>query len=707
MANLSAPCFSPPPSEPDDRATSPALSSSSRTTTSIPTDVSDISSLDGDDYEVIDGPVPLHDGDHQTGDHTDVSQLRGRYDASVASEIDGSSFIAPYPYQHDEYDEVAWRGESSLHASTSLATLSLEPDLLESQASSQLRFPDPMDDSFLGEELNTLSSKAVQCSDAEDNQSDVGLGVVHAGEAPTPRLSQMENPVAKRGHVADQYSGKTESTADKAAPIPGPVGTPFNWNKKLIMANVLRAVMGLIVILLTTGVLPVWPGSTAVPKQAALSCNSRSTSWLESLLGYPPPCSPATAPSNALMLPPSNASGVIGSMTSFMSRPTVKAIRPSIQSKQVSVTRRECNALSLYMAEVRTPSRGESIEMWDTSRCSHLLAAHMPICLDYVDGAAVCHSTRKTTRSKGRAAKKNAMIIATSARKKWQVYVEELNAWLRNMTYTISKAIRQQSLAFKQRTAKEDPWGKAWNQFFQLMAILQRSWSEMMRDVHSIYLQVMAMFRDESTNFKKDAEAGYQYARAAVDVQYKQAIFAARQVRKTIATDMKFAQKNLAKRAKGARKSWIKAWEEVSKSESVHRLQRDAVAAREQVVKKVTAKKEALRTAAVNMKQAQIKRAARKRVAEVHQLRAKHREMMALVRKQNKIKHRAERLINKGKLAVYRKAIQSVQARHQVENMLGKMASGGGKLKAPLSKGAHHKKGKKSRAKKAASGVPR
>jgi hypothetical protein len=74
--------------------------------------------------------------------------------------------------------------------------------------------------------------------------------------------------------------------------------------------------------------------------------------------------------------------------------------------------------------------------------------------------------------------------------------------------------------------------------------------------------------------------------------------------------------------------------------------------------------------------------------------------MMKLIREQNKLKNKTAKWVSKSKVALYRNGIVSVQARHQLEDLLGKVVSPSKRAKTSKAiKKVKNKIGKKSNAK--------
>lgn len=361
------PRFSPPPSEAGDRATSPALSSSSRTTNSIPTDISDISSLDynDDDYEVIDAPFHLAQHSDELVSSAETTSSPYARDSTIASEIDESSFLAPAfhqgPLDAQEQSAIGSEWQSlhrGLHASTSLTTLHhLDQDPSDSMGSSLLRFPDPLHESFQGPEQSANDEKDT----LEEDLADETISA-------TPKLPTEDDDGAKE--TSSDMLRLIQSNDD---PKP-PTGIPFAWNKKLIAENIMRAIVGLVVVIISTGILPSWPTTSMNTESSKVqACNQTGPSWLSSWkASQPVSCTQAAQmhlkATKALIIKPSSNVSVYSTASSFIIRPTgrekvAKAKRRSTKraARPSALRLRECQSLSVYDTNAFSIKRGESL----------------------------------------------------------------------------------------------------------------------------------------------------------------------------------------------------------------------------------------------------------------------------------------------------------------------------------------------------------
>lgn len=627
--------FSPPPSDAGDRATSPTLSSSSRTTTSIPTDVSDISSLDGDDFEVIDGPFQPRDDvadGREMDEALDTSRFEGHHDSTIASEIDGSAFIAP-AYAVD--DDAGWdQHNEGLQASASLTTLLTtlhheDPAVMDSQSSSLLRFPDPLHASFQEPELDTVPSKdGIRDNLTEDEEE----GVVPSGcPVMTPRREQS--------NFDEKPSSLDMICEDNGPTASPPASIPFHWNKKAILANAFRLIMGLITIIVCTGVLPVWRGTPQeVVTSSTLKQQCTPVSWREYVLRQPQDCNLPSSSSKALMVTPKSHAGVVSTVSSFVAGPTGRASQPLNQSNEVSVGKLECSAVSLYMPDMRSPHRSKCMlgaggcsAYW---RCTVVsLSNPVPASLTLLDIAQHSDGLSRmawgAAMEKSKVASQNAKVITAWLYKEWEVWVEELDQLYRSLVSPIVEKISRQRMLQIQTT--RDAWRHAVVIGLEMMAFMQRAWTDWMADAYTTFFSFTRFVQEESKKAREEGQVTYKVLGRIASAQYKQA------------------------------QSGLKAVG----------LQGSAVT--QAVYRQLVDKKRALRKAAE--KHLDSHEAEKRRWQEVQLLRFRHRQMMAMVREENKLRRKAAKWMTKGKLAFYRKSIQSVQARHRMEDMLDRMTN--------------------------------
>lgn len=607
---------------------------------------------------MIDGPYYARDDFNEGSDGMDASSIAGR-DGTIASELDESTFFAPGQTQDDDYhgSEPHSVGHSgNLQASTSLTTLHRidQPDMMDSQASSQLRFPDPLDKSFQSEA--TVSSSSSDIVDYDKRL--VGQGYEPSfppSDALTkPRVRQSTTPHKPlNGQAANPYSKEVRDSlqSDKnedAAPLPSPVGIPFNWNKRMILTNIVRFVVGLIVIVISTGVLPAWPGTSTIPKQAVQQCIGASSSWTGNFIARSTSCiegAPTSKTSKALIVKPANnASGVLSSMTSFMSRPTSKPDASLNEVKESDITRQECNALSLYLAEVRSMN-GVPIDSFDLAS----------------KGEGVSRLAWNAAVERTKVASQNAKAVSKGLRKEWREWVREINEQYQSLVFPTFMAVSQQAVI--QVKSSKESWDKAWEYALPLMAYFKKSWIEWMQNAHDLLLQLTRFIKGETTNFKEDLKERYRKAQGMKERYHKaQDVF--NQQLKQATKGAQVAQKSLARVLQGA-----------SNAVQTQKLRDDTNAVLQQAYTVMAQKRANLANAAVALKRSRADEAIKKRIEEVDALRIKHRQMVKLIEEQNKISYKASKLINKGKVALYRKAIQSVKARHRLEDMLSEVTS--------------------------------
>ncbi|UZJ57331.1 hypothetical protein CBS101457_006651 [Exobasidium rhododendri] len=635
---LPNPRFSPPSSDASDRATSPALSSSSRTTVSFPTDISDISSLDGEDFEVIDGPYQVEDDINEGTDDIDESGL-AEQDTLIASGFQDSTFLIPLHSADEDEDyrgDVPWSSHTgNLQASTSLTTLhymDMKPDMLDSQASSQLQFPDPLDDSFQRElPVSVLTSKGEEAEAAPSSERSDDMSLPRSeGSAYLP---SPQTPV--EGIIA--VNGGEGTIACKSISTPSPVGIPFDWNKRMIFMNVFRCIVGLIVVVISTGVLPVWPGSPVVSKLNLPGCNATSSTWIGSLLAVNSSACHDTAPTNRTFegpskKPESDVGSVLSSIALPVIKPTIKRNATVRYGDEAALIGQKCSALSIHLAERRLGYRS-------ATSASAVQRVREP------EGIFKLLRTSLVERSK--LAQQNANALLVGLRKDWSLWMAEMDEYYRSVIFPVYTSTARYALM--QSKATKSSWDEAWAHAYSLMAAIPKSWGIWMQDLHIVLSKLHRSMQAEWVKYVDDFRGGYRDVKTAADYHFKQ----------------------MKRAASVKQKNFGRVLQEAGKTVAPGRLRKKTDAALQEFYGQVAEKKARFVMAKAARRRLRAEEAIKKRMAEVRSLRLKHRQMMHLIEEQNKFSHKAARLVANGKVALYRNAIQTIKARHRLEDMLG------------------------------------
>lgn len=280
---------------------------------------------------------------------------------------------------------------------------------------------------------------------------------------------------------------------------------------------------------------------------------------------------------------------------------------------------------------------------------------------------------------KSRTATGNAKAISNVVQKEWYDWVDDMNEWYRRKSVPMVQSVRKKMY----RTW----WEQMWSETDGIFTILRRSWIRWMQGAHRAYTLLVNMLAREYSSFQRDYEEAMQYASTVFLKQSKQAAKAARQGKKN--ADQFVKQTVLP---------------------VVGQMQNDLGIAGKKVYKQMQSglghaaeelkiQKKALQKRAQEMKEKRMERATKIRLMEVRRLREKHRQLMAVVEEQQKATVKAKKWVKKGKAELYRKAIQSVQVKHQLEDLLGDMNK---KQKSQLPRVKHTWKSSRKSFKKAA-----
>ncbi|MCO5589944.1 hypothetical protein L7F22_043913 [Adiantum nelumboides] len=299
---MTSPRFSPVPSDFGGRALSPTLSASSRTTTSLPTDMSDLSSLDGDeDFELVDAPRSERGeitddedllGNGLTESFDDLANRSSNFSASgmmirpagLSSMQSSQSGELNNTADQELLDKGGLEESEILPSRNSLTTLRNSELINSSTSSSLLKFPDPLDSSF--QQVTDPDSTITEEKRPEHYLSKID-NVVHDDKNEMEDRATLTDAVgsdASSPHhtiesstdpVAEFSKAKKEMIVIPSAPTTPtpPPGFPFKIDRTLLASKAFRALISLLVVLLASGVMPVWRTSPpqSLNNQASIS----------------------------------------------------------------------------------------------------------------------------------------------------------------------------------------------------------------------------------------------------------------------------------------------------------------------------------------------------------------------------------------------------------------------------------------------------
>lgn len=539
---MTSPRFSPVPSDFGGRALSPTLSASSRTTTSLPTDMSDLSSLDGDeDFELIDAPRS------DRGEITDDDDIRGNGLAESFDDLAnrGSTFSisgmmnrsvgvsSMQSSQNGELNNTADQELTHNHemddseilpTRTSLTTLRNSELINSSTSSSLLRFPDPLDSSF--QQVNDPDSTITQEKLHERHPSSIGSVQDYKNEVEDcATLTDAVGSDASSLHNREESSLEPGFPKEKCeaivipsqptAPTP-PAGFPFKIDRTLLASKAFRALISLLVVLLASGVMPVW--RTSPP----LSLNTRAN--VSKLTSHTEQATPTTFAqlNKSLSVISSKASKgliVVGKASPFSSTMkcniavkvgTVKdaayikkqakqsAIRQ--MSKDFSLARKENNEIMVFQPETTYSSKAAEWFLSTPSKVSTVDLSHLKY-------TSAFHLRNVDPLSRLQRPSRAAKSIVNGLQKQWSTLFDGITG---ETLYTFSAVLSKEAKMIQ--TEAKNAWKGFRPRSKQIMNALQKTWEIWTLEMMKAYVKMSMILHEEMMKLQVDLGRSYRKA---------------------------------------------------------------------------------------------------------------------------------------------------------------------------------------------------
>lgn len=759
MATLS---FSPPASDVADRATSPALSSSSRTTTSLPTDLSDVSSLSDGEYEVVDPPehaprVFCHQNHAAVfgtaGDDRDEEDDANDLGHSAVEGVSGSSFIVvddsntTSSSSRSRSSSQAQSGSSNLEdgsstianatpvvsadagsrpirSSNSVETLQRstgEGDWDASCSSSQLRFPDPLEESFqqsssqagdLSQESACDGRSIVDKADEESHSQDVASSSEIHG---APHDVQMTGASPEAGKMSDDELSekpcapldesrlRSLTSGDYAFALPAKLG-PYS-----VFRHGWRVGVTVLAIAIATGALKGWTVSLGnrwqlshIDVASHLNKSSPTVASISSSKGiYGENASTRVTKAVATM------QGVMN-MSLPASSSAAKCHSPP-RTKSLSVVERGSRDLSVYLTGSK--ALGENIAIW--IGCRHFTTdtlftpceaptwlasgalSHIPqdVAIGVSGGQLRARALRVCRRHLGKPSR-NARSLYGTLHNDWTARTSHLRRRCREPPNKYSdndaaKVMRKDAGAalctslVKLKLASEHNEGWC----AQLVATLQKSWAVWLIEIGKALEFVMREAHLEFTRFKRDAHDAWRLASERAASHSKEAQVALYKARRKAARAARSFQKHASQYSEISN-AWHAA---TSATVAANTKTQKALQKAHENARK--AARELLRQAS-QMKDSSVCRYCTKgdntylqRLQDIDALRSRHRALMSLLERQKQRQEqawrtnpllatsiRAKRLIDDAKVTVLKGAIRAGQAKIIVDDTFHKLS---------------------------------
>ncbi|PWN33226.1 uncharacterized protein FA14DRAFT_179881 [Meira miltonrushii] len=542
---MTSPRFSPVPSDFGGRALSPTLSASSRTTTSFPTDMSDLSSLDGDeDFELVDAPrsergeITDDDedvlGNELTESFDDLANRGSTFSASGmmnrsvgVSSIQSSQFGE---WNNTADQELLTRGglddSEILPSRNSLTTLKNSDLINSSTSSSLLRFPDPLDSSF--QQVTDPDSTFIQekvperyspssggNADDENEMEDrttltdaVGADAssLHSTEE-TPLQPSVEFPIEKNEAVV--------IPSPPTIPTP-PAGFPFKIDRTLLASKAFRAMVSLLVVLLASGVMPVW--RTNPP---ALLNNRANLSKLATNTEQPT-TTPFAQLNKSLSVISSKASKgliVVGKASPFSgSAKCSPGVLVTTTRDAASVKRKAKQSAARQISKDLTLAKKGNSEIMvfqtDTTYSSKAAEWFLstPAKVSTVDVSHLKHTsafylTKIDPLARIQRPSRAAKTLMNGLHKQWSTLFDGITG---DTLATFSAAVSKEAKMIQTEAAN------VWKEFHprskQMMNALQKTWEAWTLEMMKAYVKMSMIFHDEMEKLQIDLGKSYRKA---------------------------------------------------------------------------------------------------------------------------------------------------------------------------------------------------
>lgn len=538
---MTSPRFSPVSSDFGGRALSPTLSASSRTTTSLPTDMSDLSSLDGDeDFELIEAPRSergeIMDEDDALGNGFSESfdDLANRGSTFLASGMMNRSVgvSSMHSSRSGEMNNTADQDilskenleESEVLPSRNSLTTLRNSELVDSSVSSSLlKFPDPLDSSFQQltdadatltgfSETNLSMLRSGEHGDKTDLEDRATLTDIRGLDASS--INEREETTLET--VGNMPRTKKEESVTPAAPIipSPPVGFPFKIDRTLLASKAFRALISLLVVLLASGIMPVW--RTKSPHSLITQQASISKMAISAQQATPTPFAQLNKSLSVISSKASKGLIVVGKASPFSStmncnpRVTVntesseyakkkaKQLAARRASRDLSLVTKGKNEIMVFQPETKYSSRAADWFLFSPSTVSTL------------DVKSIKHASSSTLRGidplsrlqKPSLAAKN---IVNGFQRQWSNFFEGMSVeTLKTFSLILSKEVNMIQTETRNLGKQFHPRSK------QMINALQKTWEAWTIEMMKAYVKLSMILHDEMMKLQVDLGKSYR-----------------------------------------------------------------------------------------------------------------------------------------------------------------------------------------------------
>lgn len=542
---MTSPRFSPVPSDFGGRALSPTLSASSRTTTSFPTDMSDLSSLDGDeDFELVDAPRSergeITDDDDEvhgndlTESFDDLANRGSTFSASGltnrsvgVSSIQSSQFGEWNSTADQESLNRGGLDDSQISPSRNSLTTLRNSDLINSSTSSSLlRFPDPLDSSF--QQMTDPDSTFIQENVPERYPSSSGVNADDENEmADRTTLTDAVGADASSLHSADRTplqpavefcKEKSEAIVIPAPPtIPTPpAGFPFKIDRTLLASKAFRALVSLLVVLLASGVMPVW--RTSLPASLSSRANvSKLAHHAEQVT--PTPFAQLNKSLSVISSKASKGLIVVGKASPFggsakcspgvpvtTTRDAAYIKRKAKQSatrqnsKDLTLARKGKSEIMVFQPETTYSSKAAEWFLSTPSKVSTVDVSHLK-------HASAFHLRKIDPLSRIQRPSRAAKSLMNGLHKQWSTLFDGITG---DTLITFSAALSKEAKMIQTEA------GNIWKEFHprskQMMNALQKTLETWTLEMMKAYVKMSMIFHDEMEKLQIDLGKSYRKA---------------------------------------------------------------------------------------------------------------------------------------------------------------------------------------------------
>lgn len=491
--------------------------------------MSDISSLDGDDFEVIDAPHPeRHDDDLLVmGESFDDLGVRSQASSFLSVGLGNSRRAESIDStDHDAVTNRPTLEESEvLPSRNSLSTLRHSDLLDHSSTSSHLRFPDPLGDSFqerVDESNQTVAMQPLGSSLGTPRlDGSEGSSESHADGTPgDPSKQDFEGAMQKQQHVeplaVDGKAHPEVSTAISTRPDPPKI----LFEKGFIASKAFKTVVGLFLIIFMSETLSVWrslPSPSSTFSNALTAVAPASTAPFAQTER-----SLSTVPNEATksMISIGEAAGMSTSASATVKRRNkCHTASPRSASKELSIIVNHSSDLVIYAAETYSsfgkhteprqrilvridPDRSDLAVDWLSTKHSMIPTLDLSIPSEGSLSLGNGQIPRRLLRPSRKARK-----LTRSLQRQWISWVRDINRFVQ----PVALSLINEANYFTQDVAQT--WRTARPAADEVLVSLQKKWAVWMRDVMHMYLALSSMFAQEVDKFRGDFQQAFRTAR--------------------------------------------------------------------------------------------------------------------------------------------------------------------------------------------------